>query len=59
MFGASGEEYEGMRGHGQLRRRPILAAAIAGIVLQGAALAQHLHTTTPEPCSGLRVRPTV
>ena len=47
MFGASGEEYEGMRGHGQLCRRPILAAAIAGIVLQGAALARHQHATTP------------
>jgi quercetin dioxygenase-like cupin family protein len=33
-----------MRGHGRVNRQPMLVAAIAGIVLQGAALAQHEHT---------------
>ena len=34
-----------MRGRGQLNCQLILAAVTAGIALQGAALAQHQHTT--------------
>lgn len=35
-----------MNEHGPLRRWPILAAAIASLVLPGVALAQHAHTPT-------------
>jgi hypothetical protein len=34
-----------MRGHGLLNRQVILAALIAGIALEGVAVAQHEHTT--------------